>query len=740
MFKLSLLLVVLAVARTNAQFFFTPTQFSSGNLLGTHNSIVSSPSIPQSASYVSNPQGITDIQDNSLDSVMSTVIAEATQHVDSTDGHRNHSYSFDHFGGGHGGGHGMGGHNYCKFTPLSEKIGRISNIHIRAYETLTKRYQMPKNQVLRALNARLPNECYPEQRKPIACDTNARYRTIDGTCNNLQNPYWGASYTVFDRLVPAVYEDGWNEPRGAGKSLAGARLPNARIVSLSVHPDHISPDNRMTNMVPQVGQFLDHDMTLTPETDKHCCTTDASNMDCWSINIPSDDYFFSKLRNPSTCMAFTRSTAYCFPNLQGVREQFNVITAFVDASHVYASENGRNRLLRSHQGGRLRVNSQNPNFLPTVEEIQRTSGEKFEFMGTFYGGEERTNEMPALTVMHTLLFREHNRLATEIASRRPYWDDETIFQEARRLLIAQWQNVIYGEYLPVILGDNTMVRYGLKLDDVQLYSEYNPSTNPTVFHAFADAAYRFGHTLINGLIRMMKGFQDISSYRLRDAFFNHEQISMSGGQGYDFILNGLMQQNAQTYDPFITEEVTNFLLRERHQDHGGDLIARNLQRGRDHGLPSYNVYRQVCGLQGISNSWSNRPSNIPQDVWQVLGSLYETPADIDLFTGGLAETPVTGAVTGHTFNCLKALQFARVRQGDRFFFTHRGNPAPFSPEQLREIRKRTFGDIICDNSNIEMTTRNVFKIPSQDNPMMYCNDPNRNRINIEVFLYDRVKK
>ncbi len=157
-------------------------------------------------------------------------------------------------------------------------------------------------------------------------------------------------------------------------------------------------------------------LRLTPEADKHCCSSDARNMDCWNINIPSDDYFFSKLRSPRTCMDFTRSTAYCFPNLKGVREQMNIITAFVDCSHVYASEPGRTNLLRSFQGGRLRTNAQNPKFLPTVAEIQRTSGEHFEFMGNFYGGEERVNEMPALTVMHTLLFREHNRLADQIAA------------------------------------------------------------------------------------------------------------------------------------------------------------------------------------------------------------------------------------------------------------------------------------------------------------------------------------
>jgi peroxidase len=339
--------------------------------------------------------------------------------------------------------------------------------------------------------------------------------------------------------------------------------------------------------------------------------------------------------------------------------------------------------------------------------------------------------------MHTLLFREHNRLADEIAARRPYWDDETIFQEARRLLIAQWQNVVYGEYLPIILGEASMVRYGLKLDDNQIFSQYNHQLNPTIFHSFADAAYRFGHTLINGLIRMMKGFQEVMKYKIRDNFFNHEQISVNGGEGYDLILGGLMAQNSQTYDPFITEDVTNFLLKERHQDFGGDLIARNLQRGREHGLPGYNVYRQVCGQSGLTNSWANRPSNIPDNVWQVLASLYETPIDIDLFTGGLAEVPVSDGVTGFTFNCLKALQFTRTKFGDRFFFTHSGQAGSFSPEQVREIRKRTLGDIICSNSAVESTTRNVFKMPSPENPMLHCNDPSRSSFNIDIFLYDR---
>jgi peroxidase len=389
-------------------------------------------------------------------------------------------------------------------------------------------------------------------------------------------------------------------------------------------------------------------------------------------------------------------------------------------------------LLREFRGGRLKTNTQHPGFLPTVQEIQALTGEHFEFMGTFYAGEERVNEMPGLTVMHTLLFREHNRLADEIAAKRPYWDDERVFQEARRIMIAEWQNSVFGEYLPIILGETTMRRYRLALDEN--LTEYNPNLNPTIFHAFADAAYRFGHTLINGMIRMMKQFNEIMSYRIRDNFFNHEQISYNGGEGYDLILGGLMGQNSQTYDPFITEDVTNFLLRERSVDHGGDLIARNLQRAREHGVAGYNVYRQVCGLPSLTNSWANRPSNIPENVWNVLNSLYETPIDIDIFTGGLAEVPYPDAVTGHTFNCLKALQFARVKFGDRFFFTHANQPGSFTPQQIREIRKRTFGDIICQNSNVEMTTKNVFKMPGDKNPVILCSDPSRSAFNVDVFL------
>lgn len=41
-----------------------------------------------------------------------------------------------------------------------------------------------------------------------------KYRTIDGTCNNLQHPHWGAAHTAFRRLIKPIYENGFSNPVG----------------------------------------------------------------------------------------------------------------------------------------------------------------------------------------------------------------------------------------------------------------------------------------------------------------------------------------------------------------------------------------------------------------------------------------------------------------------------------------------------------------------------------------------
>jgi len=288
---------------------------------------------------------------------------------------------------------------------------------------------------------------------------------------------------------------------------------------------------------------------------------------CFPIVIPRNDSFYSTLSIPQTCHKFSRSIAFC-EDLYPVREQMNAITAFIDASSVYGSDSEMSTLLRSGTGGKLRVNSNSTAFdremLPEIE-------------GVLTAGDVRARDMPGLAAMHTLFLREHNRLADHIKKRSlDTLTDEHIFQLARRILVAEVQNIVYSEYLPAVLGEPTMRKYGLNLPSDNGYTTYQNDVDPSIVNAFATAAYRFGHSMIQGLISMMSPTSGRlqSQYLLRENYNNMEKLLERRGQGMEEILQGLVNQPAQEMDRFVTEEATNFLFKEANSDFGQDLVAR----------------------------------------------------------------------------------------------------------------------------------------------------------------------
>lgn len=40
----------------------------------------------------------------------------------------------------------------------------------------------------------------------------SRYRTLDGSCNNLKYSFWGAAMQRYNRLLPPRYKDGFSSP------------------------------------------------------------------------------------------------------------------------------------------------------------------------------------------------------------------------------------------------------------------------------------------------------------------------------------------------------------------------------------------------------------------------------------------------------------------------------------------------------------------------------------------------
>ena len=236
-----------------------------------------------------------------------------------------------------------------------------------------------------------------------------------------------------------------------------------------------------------------------------------------------------------------------------------------------------------------------------------------------------------------------------------YPTEAEVFEPTRHIVTALMQKVIYGEWLPVILGKDFVKNSTNKLDIPQEGTSYDPKVNPSIENGFATAAFRFGHSMIQGLIENRNPTTNKRKFeQVRDNLFNTTMYD----NGVDDIMYGLTQQPAEKMDAHVTKDVTNFLFKATGADHGQDLVARNIQRGRDHSLASYLDYRaKFAGnkddsrrREDIKRRCGEAPHGITSVEWKSLMEIYNDPEDIDLFTGGLLEAPVKGSILGPTFH------------------------------------------------------------------------------------------
>ncbi|KAJ8894600.1 hypothetical protein PR048_007264 [Dryococelus australis] len=528
------------------------------------------------------------------------------------------------------------------------------------------------------------------------------------------------------KLIGPLFADGMNWPR-IGSS--GNDLPLPRVVSRTMHPDEGYHDHAGTVMVVAWGQFMDHDYTLTAtpldplnrNEPEECCNRPPhlKNPYCMEIIIPDDDYFYSlfKLR----CQDFVRSFPGVRPGCRlGSKVPFNTLPGVIDGNTVYGASEKFARHLRAGFGGLLRMNPVFSEYglkdlLPLKLDIPDEGCTRpNKSMYCFDGGEIRVNEQLVLTCMHTLMAREHNRVAAALGQINPHWDDETIYQEARRINIAEIQHITYNEFLPILLGKEVMDKFGLLLQKEGYWDGHDPNVNPSVIDAFAAAAFRFGHSLLPTAVeRWSKAHKFIASKRLSDLIRQPYDLYRAGVLDEYFM--GLMNQVAQAMDDSVTQEVTNHLFKKPGARFGMDLASFNMQRGREFGIPGYMDFRKFCGLPG-ADSFDELFGSMSNDTIRRYNSIYEHPSDVDLWSGGVSERPLPGSMVGPTFACIIATQFSYSRRGDRFWYELPSQPSSFTPEQLQEIRKMTLSRVICDNTDL-IDTIQVYPMVLPDHEM-----------------------
>ncbi|XP_050012868.1 myeloperoxidase [Alexandromys fortis] len=551
----------------------------------------------------------------------------------------------------------------------------------------------------------------------VTCPEQDKYRTITGQCNNRRSPTLGASNRAFARWLPAEYEDGYSLPFGwtPGVKRGGFSVPLARAVSNAIvrfPNDQLTRDQQRALMFMQWGQFLDHDLTLTPEpatrssffTGLNCEISCLQQPPCFPLKIPPND---PRIRNQEDCIPFFRSCPACTGSNITIRNQINALTSFVDASAVYGSEDPLARRLRNltNQLGLLAVNTRfqdNGRALLPFDNLQDDPcllTNRSARIPCFLAGDMRSSEMPELTSVHTLFVREHNRLATELKRLNPGWSGERLYQEARKIVGAMVQIITYRDYLPLVLGPAAMRKY------LPSYRGYNDSVDPRIANVFTNA-FRYGHTLIQPFM-----FRLDNQYRptgpnprvpLSKVFFASWRVVLEGG--IDPILRGLMATPAKlnSQNQIVVDEIRERLFVQVMRI-GLDLPALNMQRSRDHGLPGYNAWRRFCGLPQPSTVGELGTVLKNLELAQKLMAQYGTPNNIDIWMGGVSEPLEPNGRVGQLLACLIGTQFRKLRDGDRFWWE---NPGVFSAQQRQALASISFPRIICDNTGITTVSKN----------------------------------
>ncbi|XP_037081293.1 peroxidase-like [Pollicipes pollicipes] len=314
--------------------------------------------------------------------------------------------------------------------------------------------------------------------------------------------------------------------------------------------------------------------------------------------------------------------------------------------------------------------------------------------GSFISGDGRLGENPGLTFLHTVWTREHNRVAKALARKHYDWDEERLFQEARRIVIGEYQHIIYNEYLPVVLGTQYTCDHGLEPVHGPSF-QYSDQVDPTIKTEFSTAAFRFGHSQVHDAFVLRSETGKITeTLALENTFFLTNLIEAPGAVAQ--FARALTDQKPRLVDSTFVPAIHEKLF-ARGAPFGLDLIALNINRGRDHGLPSYVTVLQNCLRQSLPNSWSALKPFFEPDVLQRLQSVYYSIYDIELFIGGVSEKRKPGALVGEVFQCIIGEQFFNTRYGDRYFYDNGGQPHSFSHKQLREIQKASWARILCDN-------------------------------------------
>lgn len=356
--------------------------------------------------------------------------------------------------------------------------------------------------------------------------TRPKYRPMNGYGNNLKHPYYGTPNMPFGRFAPKNYDDGINAIR---KSASGSDLPTPRQIVQEVllkaeQKPRLTPKPNFSLVT--IVLYVSHDLAnkanveaLEEDKEIRCCargrkkvlSSTLSNAACAPMSIGEKDPFYSK--GGIRCLNAVRSETSSYPSKIQYGEIMNRATAFMDHSVIYGNNKEDNKRVRTGKGGKLNLGTMN--LLPVDNE------------GRFITSSNRFWQVLANSAVWPVIFsRIHNILADGLKAVNSHWDDETLFQEARRINIAWLQQTVFE-------SDVLNVAFNKSIKE-----QYSETRDPATTLEFNTAAYRFLHYFSPSTLMMTdKKFNSIE-YPISDVIGNFSFAE----QNFDDLTRGLFNQ------------------------------------------------------------------------------------------------------------------------------------------------------------------------------------------------------
>jgi hypothetical protein len=503
-----------------------------------------------------------------------------------------------------------------------------------------------------------------------------RARTSDGSYNDLESPRMGMAGTRFGRNVAL----------DAVKTPTPTELltPNPRLVSEALLARQTFVPAKSLNVLAAAWiQFMTRDWFSHGENDPG---------DPYQVPLEHAD---SWPERPMRVRRTRRDPSRC-PMSGGAPTFTNDVTHWWDASQVYGSSASALELLRSKQGGRLRLDDNNRLRLDDKTGIEIT-------------GFIADTTWTALGLLHLLFAREHNAICTALEQAYPEWTDEELFQHARLVNAALLAKIHTVEWTPALLTNPTITAamhanwwgvFGERIrnDFGRVSSSEVLSGIPGATKDHFGVPYAITEEFVS-VYRMHSLIPDSYAFRaLRDDSLlkRCELPDLIGASGVKIIdevglENCLYSFGISHPGALRLHNFPNHLRSlERHDGERIDLATLDVLRDRERGQPRYNDFRRALHMEA-PRTFEELTDN---PTWaRELREVYLDVEKVDLQTGMMAEPLPPGMAFGDTAFRVFILMASRRLNSDRFFTTDFTDEV-YSPVGMKWIRDNTMTTVL----------------------------------------------